>query len=221
MKMKDGASINDQNKTILDELQHALTLDSREHYKHIIIKWLLSKNHCIHNRNDHLNFFLFEITSEWCFDNSKIQGIQAFQTLSIALWLKYEKSFLRVDLKKFSSSGCLDKNISSTRNQITKSLCNLSRFHSHGVKLWLEKCTDVIRSNYICSIDISNICNIDSLENVTQSIAYSIESLWNNPSKSINITKCSKNWWNTNCNRDIEKYKESKQIENWKLFKNS
>ena len=146
IKIKDGASVNDWNKTILDELKHALTLDSREHYKHIIIKWLLSKNHCIHNRSDHLNFFLFEITSEWCFDNSKIQGIQAFQTLSIALWLKYEKSFLRVDLKKFSSSGCLDKNISSMRNQITKSLCNPSRFHSHGVKLWLEKCIDVIRS---------------------------------------------------------------------------
>ena len=64
MKMKDGASVNDQNKTILDELQHALTLDYREHYKHIIIKWLLCKNHCTHNRGDHLNFFLFEITSE-------------------------------------------------------------------------------------------------------------------------------------------------------------
>ena len=160
MKMKDGASVNDQNKTILDELQHALTLDSREHYKHIIIKWLLCKNHCTHNRSDHLNFFLFEITSEWCFDNSKIQGIQAFQTLSIALWLKYEKSFLRVDLKKFSSSGCLDKNISSIRNQITKSLCNPSRFHSHGVKLWLEKYTDIIRST-VFWLNITTKGNID------------------------------------------------------------
>ena len=78
-----------------------------------------------------------------------------------------KKSFLRVDLKKFGSSGYLDKNTSSTRNQITKSLCNPSRFHSHGVKLWLEKCTDVIRST-IFWLNITARGNIDMCADVVR-----------------------------------------------------
>ncbi len=63
MKMKDGAGVDDGNKTISDELQHVLTLESRKHYKRIVIEWLLEK-HCTHNRSDRLNLFLFDITSE-------------------------------------------------------------------------------------------------------------------------------------------------------------
>ena len=43
MKMKDGAGVNDGNKTISDKLQHVLTLGSRKHYKCIVIEWLLGK----------------------------------------------------------------------------------------------------------------------------------------------------------------------------------
>ena len=43
MKMKDGAGVDDGNKTISDELQHVLTLESRKHYKRIVIEWLLGK----------------------------------------------------------------------------------------------------------------------------------------------------------------------------------
>jgi len=61
---EDRAFVDDGNKTSLDELQHVPTLDFHEHDKHIIVEWLLGKNHCTHNRSDHLDLFLFEITSE-------------------------------------------------------------------------------------------------------------------------------------------------------------
>ena len=64
MKMKDGAFVDDGNKTASDELQHVLTLDSRKHDKRIVVEWLLGKYRGTHNRSDRLDLFLFEITSE-------------------------------------------------------------------------------------------------------------------------------------------------------------
>ena len=128
--MKDRACVDDGNKTTSDELQHVPTLDSRKHDKCIVIEWLLGKYHCTYNRSDCLNLFIFEMTSEWCFDDSRVQGIQAFKTLSITLWLNRGKSFLRINLKKFGSSGCPDKNTISMRNQIIKGIHNLCRFHT-------------------------------------------------------------------------------------------
>ena len=81
MVMKDGACVDDRNKTTLDELQHVPTLDSRKHDKRIVIEWLLGKYHCTHNRSNHLNLFIFKMTSEWCFGDSGVQGIRAFKTL--------------------------------------------------------------------------------------------------------------------------------------------
>ena len=83
--------------------------------------------------------------SKWCFDNCWVQGIQAFQPLSIALD-KHGKSSVEIRFKKIGNSCCPDKYPSGTRNEVIECLCNQCAFHSHTLKAWLEKCMNVFKS---------------------------------------------------------------------------
>ena len=71
----------------------------------------------------------------------------------------------------------------------------------------------------IKDINTSDLYNVVSLENIVCSFIHSIERIWEKNSKIINITKYSKSWWNMNCSRDLEKYRSSKYIKDWKQFK--
>ena len=68
-------------------------------------------------------------------------------------------------------------------------------------------------------INISNLLNVKLLKNIVLSFARSIERIWEENLKMVNITKHSKSWWNINCSRDLENYKSTKHIEDWKQFK--
>ena len=71
----------------------------------------------------------------------------------------------------------------------------------------------------IKTINTSNLTNIDSLENFINSFAKAIEKTWEKNSKIVNITRHSKSWWDLNCSRDLEKYKSTRRLEDWKQFK--
>jgi len=71
----------------------------------------------------------------------------------------------------------------------------------------------------IKTINTSNLTNIDSLKNVINSFAKAIEKTWEKNSKIVNITRHLKSWWNLNCSRDLEKYRSTRRLEDWKQFK--
>jgi len=71
----------------------------------------------------------------------------------------------------------------------------------------------------IKGINTDDILDVNFLENIVQSLAHNIERIWAKNSKIINITKYSKSWWDTNCDRDLENYRSSRQIKDWKQFK--
>jgi len=75
---------------------------------------------------------------------------------------------------------------------------------------------DVIVS--IRNLNTSSLLDIPSLENVTNNFANSIDNAWMKNSKIINIMKHLKSLWNNNCSRDLEKYRNLKSLEDWKIF---
>jgi len=56
------------------------------------------------------------------------------------------------------------------------------------------------------NINTHSISSVENLELVVQKIAFNIDNIRFKNSKNVNIMKCSKAWWNNNCNRDLNKY---------------
>ena len=71
----------------------------------------------------------------------------------------------------------------------------------------------------IKKIDISDLSNISKLEEVVNSLVSSINSVWNNNSKCVKITKHSKSWWNEECNHTLNIYRTTRCLKDWKTFK--
>jgi len=68
------------------------------------------------------------------------------------------------------------------------------------------------------SLNTSNLLNHESLEQVVNSLAARVEQAWNANARRVNITKHSKKWWNEDCNHSLNKYRESRSLEDWKSF---
>ena len=66
----------------------------------------------------------------------------------------------------------------------------------------------------ISLIDTSDLLNVNLLKNIILTLACSIERIWKENSKVINIIKHFKSWWDKNCSQKLEKYRSTKYIDN-------
>ena len=73
--------------------------------------------------------------------------------------------------------------------------------------------------NSIKGLNIESIQSIDTLEAIIQLITNNSDRIWHKHSKIVNIIKHSKAWWDNNCHRDLDMYRQSKWLEDWKKFK--
>jgi len=60
--------------------------------------------------------------------------------------------------------------------------------------------------NKLSVMDTTNIPNAETLECITQALVSIIKDLWNKHSKSVNITRQSKEWWNKEYSRNLAVY---------------
>ena len=56
----------------------------------------------------------------------------------------------------------------------------------------------------------------ETLEHIVQMFTDCTEKIWYKNLKIVNITKYSKAWWDENCCRDLENYRQTKIIKDWK-----
>ena len=69
------------------------------------------------------------------------------------------------------------------------------------------------------SLDTLNLSNHESLEQVVNLLVARVEQAWNANARRVNIMKHSKKWWDKDCNCSLNKYRESRSLKDWKLFK--
>jgi len=74
-------------------------------------------------------------------------------------------------------------------------------------------------SSIIKNLNISNMPDINKLENIVNTLALNTEHVWRKNSKLVNITRHSKSWWNKDCNQSLRNYRISRTLEDWKIFK--
>ena len=74
-------------------------------------------------------------------------------------------------------------------------------------------------TNFIKNLKTDFILNSNILKEIVNSLAINVDSIWYKHSKKVNITKHSKAWWDDNCWRDLNIYRQSKQLKDWKKFK--
>jgi len=63
-------------------------------------------------------------------------------------------------------------------------------------------------------LDLSNVSNTTDLEKTVLEFANIVDCTWTKYSKFVNITHCSKSWWNDKCNQDLINYRSSRSIKN-------
>jgi len=64
----------------------------------------------------------------------------------------------------------------------------------------------------IKSLNTNSLLSISALKSVVQLFTNNINRIWYKNSKVINITKHSKEWWDNNCWRDLETYRQSRKL---------
>ena len=70
----------------------------------------------------------------------------------------------------------------------------------------------------IKNLNTSNLSDSNRLEFVVNKLASKVKSAWEKNSKTINIMRYSKSWWNNDYSRDLRNYRSSKNLEDWKIF---
>jgi len=84
---------------------------------------------------------------------------------------------------------------------------------SEKEKLFIK---DLIKE--ISSTNTFNLSDTIALENVIESFASTVKWAWDKNSKITNISRHLKSWWHLSYSRDLEKYRSTQSLANWKQF---
>ena len=64
--------------------------------------------------------------------------------------------------------------------------------------------------NFIKNLKTDSILNSNVLKGIVNSLTTNVDNIWHKYSRKVNIKNHSKAWWNNNCQKDLDKYRQSK-----------
>jgi len=65
----------------------------------------------------------------------------------------------------------------------------------------------------IKNLNMSNILDLSSLDNLVNSLTQEVENAWDKHSKMVRIMKHSKSWWNDKCSHNLETYRSTRSLD--------
>ena len=71
--------------------------------------------------------------------------------------------------------------------------------------------TKIIKS--VKRLNSDHIKSKEDLEQLVQEFMHNTDKIWLKYSKMVNITRYSKSWWSEECQRELEKYRSSRCLE--------
>jgi len=116
------------------------------------------------------------------------------------------------DWQLISDHAPLTITIPIVEESVNTTKCSIIK-DSKKEAFFVKEVTTLVRN-----LNKSNLSDITSLDRVINKFTKAVISAWENNSKIINIMKHSKSWWNEDCRRDLENYRSTKRLEDWKIF---
>jgi len=68
------------------------------------------------------------------------------------------------------------------------------------------------------NLNMSNISDLTSLDKIVNDLAQEVKYAWEKHLKIVKIMKHSKSWWDDKCSHDLEIYRMTRSLEDWKTF---
>jgi len=127
--------------------------------------------------------------------------------------LKFNHHHIYPDWRLLSNHALITVNITISEECISTKWWSLIK--GSDEENWFIE--DLIQ--FIKNLNTTSIQNSESLEEIVQNLSIKIEDIWFKYSKTVNITRHSKAWWNEDCCYTLNKYWQTYSLENWKDFK--
>ena len=71
----------------------------------------------------------------------------------------------------------------------------------------------------IKNLNTSNISDSSSLDNLVNSLTQEVKNAWNKHLKTVRIMKHSKSWWDNKYSHNLETYRLTRNLDDWKAFR--
>ena len=96
-----------------------------------------------------------------------------------------------------------------TMDEVVNTLRLSIQQNSNQEVAFVEEVTSIFKN-----LDTSNISNKSHLKNMVNHLNELIDQAWNRNAKQSRITKHSKQWWNEDCSKSLNKYRVTRSLEN-------